>query len=887
VKFVPLYNGWPRAAVQDVEPVPHAPGCQLCALSKNTPRSFVRPKATAGNADKRLLVVGSIAPPETSIGKPAFSTSAELWFSKMLKSIWDGQVVYDYGLRCPSKVFGRRLATTVTASHHSKCRPYTAATFVSYNPTHVICLGNHAAKSFLGYDRGGSAHCNRRGYTFIQHDGRLIPVFIMAEPANVMNNTFMATWFESDLKWALTTPPSPVDFTKYSALKVTNESLAEAERVINSVVDVAFDCETYGKLFNTDFRLLSVAVAFESESEVKSLVWFGDDLEPGSKPQKLLEHILRSPKWNKYGQNVQYDISSILCAYKFLVSPVVGDSRLAFKTINTNADAGLDQMAELIGMGGHKEEAQHYVEIEKRRLRKEFTSQNPDVNSRLFNAGAYAYAAIPEDVNIRYVARDAYTTLLLAKKFETILKEKFPNSLYETYRNLLVPASTVFSKLQKRGIAFDPEPMEATMLFIDNEMSTLASKIRAYKRVDPQDFNPGSADHVADLLYKELRLKPPRGSTTASGKNSVDKATLQKLAATHPAAELILQWRAYNKLKTTYATSLPFKACADGRIRPSFLLDGTKTGRLSATDGLHQIPSRSKEGKFIKQCFRPGRGRKFLQADYSTLEIKIAALLSNDRKMIEVIKSGVDFHLATAMALGPVVWNTPSEKIAELHATGQTQYRTICKTINFGTLYGQSAAQLAENITGMLRAAGVLSESESFRETDAAKAQNAIFGAFPDLRRWIDSQQGVVDRTGEVWTYWNGRKARRRLLTDAGYTDRGDLRSSALRSSYNTPIQGTGSDYCLNSVVSITNGMEDLFGDDAFPVLTVHDSICFDVKDDPEVIAQVVKFVHSVMCGWYSADVPITIDFEIGDSWGDLEKMKVDGSGKIVEQVSK
>lgn len=277
----------------------------------------------------------------------------------------------------------------------------------------------------------------------------------------------------------------------------------------------------------------------------------------------------------------------------------------------------------------------------------------------------------------------------------------------------------------------------------------------------------------------------------------------------------------------------------------------------------------------VKNCFIAGPGRVLLQVDYKTLEIRIAAMLSGDPVMIEVIKSGVDFHLATAKLIAEMVWGiTPEELEAEYDGgNGVTAKRSVAKTIVFGTLYGQSAVALA----GQLR---VITGDDKFTPEMATAAQEAILGKYTVLAAWIAAQVANVMVVGEAWTQWDGRPARRRPL----YAARGGGKpaSTAKISSYNTPIQGTGSDFCLMSIVALDELCEERWGDDCFPIVTVHDSIVFDLLADKALVEEVVWEVHRVMTGWPSGGVPIEVDFDIGARWGSMEKLDVTPLGEVV-----
>lgn len=868
MKVVPLYDSRPLAAVQEVVPEQLTPSaCSRCSLHKNAKNSCSTPRGKRGSdTSKTLLVVGEIAPQNVSGGyaAPFQATRGEQWFANTVERLWDGNVVYDYAIRCTSARKGNS-DSTVVESHHNHCRPYLAQIYDEVKPDRVLVLGNHGAKGLLGYDRGGASNSNRRGYTWLFENAKDIPVFLVAQPEYVYENTFARKMFKDDLKWALNTDPpkAPMGALAYD-LDPTQSDADFARSILDTFTEFSYDCETSGILFGSDFELLSVAIAFPNSDEV--LVWFGEALDPSTPTGKLLQEVMESDRWGKKGQNLVYDVACIKSHFDVWVKGAAGDSRLAYKLLNSHADARLEPMAELVGMGGHKQEAYGYVEAAAKKIRKAFREENPGVKIKNCRDRAYAYGSLPREVNVRYVARDALTTQLLCDKVEKTLKTHFDKSLWRTYQEVSVPSVNTFARMMYRGVPTSLDMIGGLESYFRTKLNQCQHMLNAYGTV-----NPTSNPSKIDFLYNQLKLKPPRGASTKGGQLSVKKQVLEKLAKSHPAVQALLEYSEVEKLRGMI-DSFKWQVEEDGRIRPSFLADGTETGRISVTGGLHQVPTRTEHGKMVKKCFVAKDGYVIMQADYSTLEIRVAAILSGDPVMKELLNSGIDFHLATAKLLGPTVWGLSPEEIEARHKGGDSTYRTVCKTINFATLYGQSAVELSQAITAMLRRDGQLGENEFFTEQEAEAAQKAILGQFSVLAEWIRVQQETVLESGDAWTWWDGSIARRRLLTDAGNSGRGDLRGSALRSSYNTPIQGTGAEFCNRSLNEIVRVLEEKYGDDAYAVMTVHDSIIFEVRDNPDLIRRVYIDVLRIMSGWNSEGVPLKVDFEVGKSWGQLEK---------------
>ena len=235
-----------------------------------------------------------------------------------------------------------------------------------------------------------------------------------------------------------------------------------------------------------------------------------------------------------------------------------------------------------------------------------------------------------------------------------------------------------------------------------------------------------------------------------------------------------------------------------------------------------------------------------MQVDYSQLELRIAAMLSNDTNMIDVFKSGEDYHLRTAQLISKQAWGIAPEEVTKVH-------RTAAKSVNFGLLYGMSIGTLAKNI--------------GCEKHEADKIQSAVFGSFPNLKRWCDEHVQIARRTGNGYTYWNGEKARIRPLFRIA--DQDDLsRKTAENGSFNTPVQGTASDICLASLARCVNWiLEHNFP--AKMVLTVHDSLLFEVDED--CVDELVETAQYLMADWESNGVPLVVDAEVGKSWGSLK----------------
>lgn len=252
-----------------------------------------------------------------------------------------------------------------------------------------------------------------------------------------------------------------------------------------------------------------------------------------------------------------------------------------------------------------------------------------------------------------------------------------------------------------------------------------------------------------------------------------------------------------------------------------------------------------------RDMFRAPEGRVFVEADFAQIELRIAAMLSGDDEMAAVFKRGEDLHLATAKLIAPKVWGIHPDEVTDAH-------RSLAKGFVFGLLYGMTDETLAA------RGGITLREAEAIR--------SAVLGKFRKLAAWIEERRREAMRTGEVWTSWLGQPARRSPLyriADEGY-EAGSSRSRAEHGSFNRPIQGTASDYCL---ASLTEVVEWIRGDgiDAKLVAAVHDSLLVECRQDEA--NEIANKLIEIMTSWPCPGVSLVVDAKVGPSWGSLARV--------------
>lgn len=887
---LPLYEGYAPlpAAVElatpldrdALEPIGRGKGrkCTLCPLGVRAIRS---PCVTAEGRPGGLLVVGeSPSKEDDDNGRPFYGQSG-VHIKKIITSVWQGPIAFDNGIRCYP---GRE---EIKDKYVDQCRGYLTKTIEEVAPTRIIAVGSWAAKAL--FDRSVPPLSSRRAYAWLQGK-KPTPVFFVMNPTAALRNRFLAKWFESDVRHALTCEDPPPGPWSSEATVITSENLALlAERELMAQRWVSFDVETAGAMWNDEFRIISTALCGSDDDD--AWVWPADvmvrlppELEAALRLGARIEgelfaaikkidprlavllRVLTSRKLPKVGQNVKYDQLAFRSLYGMKVQPVIIDTRLQRKLLEPDADGSLGVMAELVGMGGHKQEAQEAMKATVTRVKRAFSAKplKKDANNREKKIAAlelepaieaalrlggrpesFMFDLIDKDLLHRYNAADSVVTKKLALHHETQIARE--PALQRMWDIQVRPASIALERVEGWGVGASKDAVNAFDSYLEKR------EIDCRKQLDAYDtsINWNSDPQVRVLLFEKLKLTKNPRMLTDSGLPSVSKDALKDLAQRtgHPLPLALKEFNWVTHLRDTYSRGLYPHIRADNRIHPNIKLDGARSGRTSCTDpNLQNIPrAQTVEGKMARGCFVARPGYKLFEADYSQLELRVAAMLSGDKVMLKIFEDGIDYHLRTAQMVSQIAWGIPPESVTDEH-------RSYAKTVNFGVLYGKTAHTLAQEW-------GVTKEK-------AQQIVDAIMGNFAQLERWCRERREEVMRTGYVWTWWQGQKARRRPLT--AVADQDDKRASVARNgAVNTPIQGTASDFCIASLSQAVQWIEeDAIEEDVKLVLAVHDSLMFEVKDS--MIRETSNTVNDIMLGHDSAGVPVVADFKYGDSWGTM-----------------
>ncbi len=483
----------------------------------------------------------------------------------------------------------------------------------------------------------------------------------------------------------------------------------------------------------------------------------------------------------------------------------------------------------------------------------------PDADKQQF-----LYGLVDRTVCERYCASDVLTTMRLADYLEPQITGPF-RALWDSH---LGRAPWAVGWMEHWGFKVDRDKVVELQHKFQSVMDSTLEKIH----VIAPGLNPGSSQQLSELLFGKLKL-PVLKKSKKTGLPSTAKSVLDALLDKNPIIQLVLDYREVEKLQGSYAEGLLPHIRPDGFVHASVNITGADTGRMSIQNpAMQTIPSRGQFAKEVKSVFvADGPGRILILFDYKTLEVRIGAMLSGDPVMCKIFKDREDPHKRTAEMISKMMWKNDfatcgigdgsplSDAQKEELDVEQDRRRTICKGVNFGAIFGQAAASLA--------AQWHISEKE------AEIAQGIVLDRFKGFAAWKKRVEHSAKRSGETWTWWQGQQARRRPIPDIGSDDKSEIGHGS-RQSFNTPIQGTGHEFCLAALIRLVEFIIDS-GIDAKLVMQVHDSLTFDVSraEAHELLLE----VRSVMEGFQTDnDIPLEVDAKWGTDWGHLEAIDFD-----------
>ncbi len=427
---------------------------------------------------------------------------------------------------------------------------------------------------------------------------------------------------------------------------------------------------------------------------------------------------------------------------------------------------------------------------------------------------------------------DAAVLAKLYSLFKRELGKKGNEKLHKLFEEIEMPLIPVLAAMEREGIKLDTDYLAR----IDDQISDMISDLeqQIYGHADTE-FNIGSPAQLADILFKTLEL-PTAGIKRGKTGYSTAASELDKLRGTHPIVDLISQWREVTKLKNTYIDTLPKMVDDKSRLHTTYALTVAATGRLSSNDpNLQNIPVRTELGKQIRAAFVAGPGNVLVSADYSQQELRLAAYLSDDKKLIEMFNQDIDVHTATAAE----VYGRDVEDVTK-------NMRRDAKVVNFGIMYGLSTH-------GLVAATGMTYE----------QAKNFIkkyFEVRPKLVAYIDQVKEQAKKDGYTETIMG----RRRPTPDV-HSSNFAVREAAMRAAVNMPFQGSAADIMKLAMVKVA---EKLKNSDCRMLLQIHDSL---IIECPETKAdETAKIVKDTMESAFKLPIKQTVDTSIGKNWGEL-----------------
>lgn len=453
---------------------------------------------------------------------------------------------------------------------------------------------------------------------------------------------------------------------------------------------------------------------------------------------------------------------------------------------------------------------------------------NSDVQSDEMIYGKGAKKSVPDENKVaEHACRKARAIWQLRPVIEEKLKE---NDLYDLYHELELPLAKILSKMEVTGVKTNLETLQAIGADLSAKLADL--EVAIYEAAG-EKFNINSPKQLGVILFEKIGLTPIKKTKTGY---STAADVLEKLESEHEIIGLILTYRQLGKLNSTYIEGLSKEIHEDGKIHTRFQQALTTTGRLSSINpNLQNIPIRLEEGRKIRAAFVPSEpGWYLFAADYSQIELRVLAHISQDEKMIEAFRAGADIHTKTAMD----VFGVDNESVT-------SDMRRTAKAVNFGIVYGISDYGLSQSL-GITR-------------KDAAKFIDSYLSSFPGVKSYMEDIVADAKMKGYVTTLMN----RRRYLPEITSSNF-NLRGFAERTAMNTPIQGSAADIIKKAMIDMAQRLEDE-GMQTRMLLQVHDELIFEAPEDE--IERLKQIVPEVMESAITLDVPLKVDWAFGLSW--------------------
>jgi DNA polymerase-1 len=588
----------------------------------------------------------------------------------------------------------------------------------------------------------------------------------------------------------------------------TEGKLGELVKELNASESFAFDTETTGQdPFSVDLIGLSFSTKPHTASYIPVSHKEGKQLAKDLVLKKI-KPALESEKIKKFGHNVKYDLEVLNCV-GIKVKGVSFDTMIAAYLIDPTS-------------GGYGLKA-----LSKAKLGRKMIDYSDIVDDKKKTLADY-----PIDVVADYASSDSDVTLQLVDVFKKEIKR---NKLEKLFDDIEIPLINVLTEMEEEGMFVDAgklkkmsKEMEAQLKNVEKEIFAICGEV----------FNLNSPKQLSQILFEKLKLPIIKKTKTGA---STDASVLEELSEKFEVAQKLMEYRQISKVKSTYVDVLPTLTNEKtGRIHTSFNQTITATGRLSSSNpNLQNIPARGGLGKKIREAFVPQKkGWKIIAADYSQIELRILAHLSQDKLFTEAFKKDKDVHRATAAE----VFGVTEDKVTE-------EMRNSAKVVNFGIIYGMSDFGLAKGL--------------KIKRTEAATYIKKYFERYSGVKKFIDETIEQARKDESVCTLLG----RKRPLPDINNPN-WSIKSFAERTAINTPVQGTAADVIKVAMINISKEIGDQ-GLGSKMILQVHDELVFECPESE--VNKVKKLVEDEMVNAVKLEVPVKVHIEVGTSWAEAK----------------
>ncbi|AWC93017.1 TPA: DNA polymerase I [Morganella morganii subsp. morganii] len=613
---------------------------------------------------------------------------------------------------------------------------------------------------------------------------------------------------------AVQTPATPaatpdISSENYETI-LDEEALNRWAQILREAGEFAFDTET-DSLDNLSARL--VGMSFAAKAGHAAYVPIGHDYLDAP-DQLLTEQVLRvmkpileDEKIRKIGQNLKFD-RGIMENYGVELRGIAFDTMLESYVLNSVA--GRHDMDSL---------ADRHLNYK--------TTTFEDIAGK--GKKQLTFNQIPVEEAANYAAEDADITLLLHQALYPQLEAE--KSLLHVYQDIEMPLVPVLSRMERTGVLIDANVLAAQSVELTARLDELEKQAFA---IAGEEFNLSSPKQLQTILFEKLNL--PVVKKTPGGAPSTNEEVLEELADNHELPRVILEHRSLSKLKTTYTDKLPLMVDPKTRrVHTSYHQAVTATGRLSSRDpNLQNIPVRTDEGRRIRQAFIARDGYCIMAADYSQIELRIMAHLSQDKGLLKAFAEGKDIHRATAAE----VFGVPLDEVT-------ADQRRSAKAINFGLIYGMSAFGLARQL-GIPRG-------------EAQRYMDLYFERYPGVLEYMARTREHAAEKGYVETLEG-----RRLWLPEINSRNGMRRKAAEREAINAPMQGTAADIIKKAMIAVDDWLQKE-NIDALMIMQVHDELVFEVRKEQQ--AEMAEKIRGLMEAAMKLDVPLKVEAGVGANW--------------------